>query len=316
MNERRAHILDLLTEGYILSARPVASAAIAEKMRLSSATVRSELSALELEGFLHQPHTSAGRVPTERAYRRYARKFLPPKRLPGRQRLLLERRLQGAHGDGLLQAIAALAADLAGYAVVVSVGEDEALRALEIHLSALGGSRLLAVVVLETGLVRQVVVELDPLPSDSALREAESDLRRLALPIMQLPAALQDIAARADAEVARTFRALATSWPGLRPPTIFYQGLKYVMTEPESTDPAFVRALLERVEHPDQPGGPLEVRVGGALAAVSARLALGGGGSLMLVGPARMRYPQVLMVARGVVEVVAQTLKAQREGTR
>lgn len=311
MNERRAQILDLLTEGYILSARPVASAAIAGKMKLSSATVRNELGALELEGYVQQPHTSAGRVPTGRAYRRYARKFLPPARLPGRQRLLLQRRLEGVHGDSLLHRIASLAADLSGYAVVVSLPEDDA-KTRDIHLCALGPSRLLAVVVLETGLVRQLVVDLSPVPSEGALSEAESSLRQLALPVAHVPAALESIAALAEEEVARTFRALAASWPRMHAPTVFHQGLKYVMAEPESADPQFVRTLLERVEQPQAqpPGGdPLEVSVEEALAAVSARLALGGAGAcLMLMGPARMRYPQALMVAHGVVEAVAQSL--------
>ncbi|CAN5503323.1 HrcA family transcriptional regulator [soil metagenome] len=314
MNERRAQILDLLTEGYILSARPVASAKIAEEMKLSSATVRNELGALELEGYVQQPHTSAGRVPTGRAYRRYARKFLPPARLPNRQRLLLRRRLEGVHGDSLLHSVAGLAADLSGYAVVVSLLEDDALQTLEIHLSALSQSRLLAGVVLESGLVRQLVIELDPVPSGSALSKAESSLRQLTLPVGHVPAALTDIAAREDAEVARTFRALAASWPRLRPPILVHQGLKYLMTEPESADPRFVRALLERVESPGQPGGStLEVTVEDALAAVSARLALGGGGCLMLIGPVRMRYPQALMVAHGVVEAVAQSLHRDAE---
>ena len=82
MNERTAYILDLVTAHYITSAKPVASAPIAKQLGVSSATVRSEFAALEEAGYLAQPHTSAGRVPTAESYRRYARKFIPPKRLP------------------------------------------------------------------------------------------------------------------------------------------------------------------------------------------------------------------------------------------
>nr|MDQ3396936.1 hypothetical protein [Deinococcota bacterium] len=130
-------------------------------------------------------------------------------------------------------------------------------------------------------------------------------------PLDRIPAALQDIASRAEEEVARTFRALARSWPKLKPDTLFHQGLKYVMAEPESADPNFVRTLLARVEEPAPQANsePLFVMIEDALAAVSARLSLGtGGGCMMLLGPVRMRYPQALMVARGVAEAVSHSL--------
>jgi heat-inducible transcriptional repressor len=317
MNARREQILNLLIQSYIRSARPVPSAPLAARMNLSSATVRNELTALEREGYVQQPHTSAGRVPTQLAYRRYVSKFLPPKRLPGRQRRLLLRELYGAHGDSLLKQIASLSAELSGYVVVVSLPEDGNVCALEIHLSPLGSSRVLAVVVLETGLVRQLVVELDPLPSDAALSEAESSLRQLTLPVSRIPAALEDIAARAEAEVARTFRALAGSWPKLQPPTVVYQGLKYIMAEPESADPHFVRTLLERVEQPviRGDGKPLAVTIEEALASVAAQLPWGASaGWLVILGPTRMRYPQALMVARGVAEAVSEVFAGTGEG--
>ena len=91
--------MELVTEGYIRSARPVASKFIAERLKVSSATVRNDFSALEEEGYLHQPHTSAGRVPTARAYESYARKFIPPGRLSKQQRQLLTAYLHGSHGE-------------------------------------------------------------------------------------------------------------------------------------------------------------------------------------------------------------------------
>ena len=314
MIERREHVLDLVTEGYIRSARPVPSAWIAGRLEVSSATVRNDFSALERDGYLTQPHTSAGRVPTALGYTRYARKFIPPRRLPALQRRLLSERLGGAHGDVLLQRVADVSAELSGYAVVVTLPADDALVTLEIHLSALSSARMLAVVVLEHGLVRQVVVDLAPTPDEIALKEAESSLRGLTLPVGEVPTALADIAARAEEEPARTLRALARAWPAVNPPRVFSRGLRNLLSEPESADPDFVRRAVERVEGPgssldsslDKLSETLGVTLEPALALVSAPLALGSSrGGLLLLGPLRMRYPEVLMVAHGVTEAVS-----------
>lgn len=322
MEERKARILDMVIDAYIDAARAVPSAAIAAQLGISSATVRHELSALEEEGYLHQPHTSAGRLPTLKGYRLYARKFIPPQRLPEAQKQYLLNRLQRVHGEALWQQVAHLSAQLSGYAVVVSLPADDSLMTLEVHLSALSSSRLLAMVVLETGLIRQVMLELDPTPSDAALREAESRLRQLALSVRDMPIALEDIAKRAEADVARTFRALARSWQAVHPPRIFTEGLKNLLAEPESSDPNFVRSAFERLEqpardsnHPNQHAishadleQALAIILEEAFALVSARLAVGTGqGELLLLGPTRMRYPDALMVAQGMSETVANT---------
>ncbi len=329
MIERREHVLDLVTEGYIRSARPVPSAWIAGRLEVSSATVRNDFSALERDGYLTQPHTSAGRVPTALGYTRYARKFIPPRRLPALQRRLLAERLGGAHGDVLLQRVADVSAELSGYAVVVTLPADDALVTLEIHLSALSEARMLAVVVLEHGLVRQVVVDLMPTPGELALREAESSLRGLTLPVGEVPTALADIATRAEEEVARTFRALARAWPAVNPPRVFSRGLRNLLAEPESADPDFVRRVVERVEGPLMEATPEDaprvslgetdempgVTFESALALVSSSLVLGSSrGGLLLLGPVRMRYPEVLMVARGVTEAVSRRDEEQGAG--
>ncbi|MEM6432148.1 MAG: HrcA family transcriptional regulator, partial [Deinococcota bacterium] len=225
-------------------------------------------------------------------------------------------------GEALWQQVASLSAQLSGYAVLVSLPADDSLLTLEVHLSALSSSRLLAVAVLETGLIRQVMLDLDPTPTDRALREAESSLRQLALTVGDMPVALEDIASRAEEEVARTFRALAKNWSMMHPPRMFTEGLKNLLDEPESSDPSFVRAAVERLEQPVEARPPhtqalhtsdleqaLAIVLEEAFALVKARFSLGTNqGELLLLGPTRMRYSEALMVAQGVSETVATTL--------
>ena len=78
MNDRKKQILQAIIEEYIQTAEPVSSNAIVQKYNLnySSATVRNEMAALEKEGFLDKPHTSAGRVPSAKGYRLYVDELL------------------------------------------------------------------------------------------------------------------------------------------------------------------------------------------------------------------------------------------------
>ncbi len=307
MNARTEQVLEKVAERHIVSAKPVSSSVVAEQLRVSSATVRNEFSLLEAAGYLLQPHTSAGRIPSRRGYRRYARKFLPPRTLPDAQLALLTESLQGVHGEGLLERVALVTAELSGYTVVVTLPVDDELRLLEVHLSVLSSRRTLAVVVLENGLVRQLTLELSPAPSDADLLEVETSLRRLTLPLYRVPQALLDIAARAQTGV-ETYLALAEAWPQLRAPRVFSGGLKHLFSEPEAADPGFVKRVLEHIETPATAAEALALAFDESLALISAQLELGNSrAGLLLLGPHRMRYSETLMIARGVTETVTAT---------
>ena len=314
MTERSNYVLDLIIENYIRLAHPVPSSLIAKQLKISSATVRNEFVLLEQLGYLVQPHTSAGRVPTALGYKHYACKFIPPKRLPKVKRQFLEMRLQGIHGDNLLQQIAHVTAELSGYAVVVHLPTDDKVRTLEIHFSKLADARLLALVVLETGLIRQLALNIHPSPAEDSLRQAENDVQGLTLPLNEMPQALKGVSKHASAEVARTLDALAEAWPKLSPPRFFSRGLSNLLDEPESIDPNFVRHALKHIEQPLAPSEEnesvstdvsdgLKLELEDTLALISANLSFGT--SLILLGPMRMRYPETLTIAQGVMEIVS-----------
>lgn len=318
MNERRARILDLVAASYIRSARPVASARIAERLSLSSATVRNEFAALADEGLLQQAHTSSGRIPTARGFRRYAQRFLPPRPPSSGRRAQLRDHLHGASGDTLLEQLANVAAALSGYAVVVTLPAEDHLHAVEIHLSLLASRTLLAVVVLENGLVRQLRVPLDPAPRDAVLDDAERNLRQLTLPLREVPGALARLAADADPELARTLGALASAWPDVTPQRSAQAGLRHLFDEPEARDPDFVRLVVETIEPPLEPGHAsppargdaaptIELVLDDTLARVRSAVPLGhASASLTLVGPARMRYWSTVRVAGGLAAALAE----------
>lgn len=309
MNERHVRVLHMVAETYIDTAHPVASGRIAERLEVSSATVRSDFGTLEEGGLLQQPHTSAGRIPTARGFHAYALSFLPPRPTPARRRELRSR-LRSLDGDGLFEAASRSAAELSGYAVFVKLPPDESLRILEIHLSLLSTRRLLAVVVLENGLIRQIGVDLDPAPSDSTIDDAERNLRQLTLPVGDVPAALRTLADSTDEELSRTLLAVAEAWGGLQQPRRFAGGLGRLLSEPEAGDADFVKLVVERFESEHDQAlewhGPFGIALSEHLAHVATTFAFAGGaGCLTLVGPTRMRYRDALAVARDVSEALA-----------
>jgi len=260
MKDRRARVLQLVAEAYIDTAHPVASGQVAERLDVSSATVRNDFGTLESEGLLQQPHTSAGRIPTALGFRSYASCFLPPTPLSASQRRRLGLQLAGAAGDQFYALASRLASELSGYAVTVQLPPNDALRILEIHLAMLSSRRLLAVVVLENGVVRQLGVDLDPVPDDAVIDDAERNLRQLTLPVGEVPRALVAIAARAEEEMARTLLALASAWSDLQPPRTYSDGLSRLLSEPEGADPTFVRLVVAQVWRASWPPSRSEPR--------------------------------------------------------
>jgi heat-inducible transcriptional repressor len=308
MSDRRDRILHLVAESYIRTAQPVASARIAERLDLSSATVRSEFGTLEHEGFLQQPHTSAGRIPTPRGFSRYAARFLPPRPLTSQARRFLASRFATFHGEALLRQLAQTTAELTGYAVVVSLPADDRLHAHEIHLSQLSDRTVMAVVVLENGMVRQLRVAVDPAPTDAALDDAERSLRQLTLPLREVPGALRRLARSADPDLERTLTAIASAWPDVAPERSASAGLRRLLDEPESRDPHFVRLVIDTIERPavaPAGDGGVMIDTDESLALVKASVRVGDSiGALTLVGPARLRYATATRVVRGVSDAL------------
>ena len=305
---RADQVNDLVADAYIRTARPVASRTVARALGVSSATVRNEFAALEDRGLLTQPHPSAGRLPTPLGFRRYALRQLPPRPLAARSRKRAVASLGGLHGSQRLRALTMLASELSGYAVVLELHVHDRVRALEVHLTPLGGDRLLAVAVLENGLTRDLTVTVDPPPEAPVLDEAERTLRALALPLAGMPRALHERAVHAPEPLARTLRALADAWPALHPVERITHGLDLLFDEPESRDPGFLRRAARTLEHglPNPVGeapsdAPPELAFEQDVAMIAAPWRWSEArGRLTLVGPTRMRYGEAFSVAHGL----------------
>jgi heat-inducible transcriptional repressor len=167
--QRKRNLLQWVIHYYIKTSKPVSSAVIAEEgdFDLSSATIRNIMQELENEGFLHQPHTSSGRQPTDKGYRFYVDYLMDMQRLASdeKERIELQYKNKIEELDTLLSETSKLLSRVShGAGLVLSpTMRGSALKRLEIiHL---GGRNVLALVVTEAGLVRHWPIKLGFAPS-------------------------------------------------------------------------------------------------------------------------------------------------------
>lgn len=180
LDERKANILRTVVEEYIETAQPVGSGHVAESSSLavSSATVRNDMATLETDGYLAQPHTSAGRIPTEKGYRYFVDHVAVPARLASAEAHQIRSFFDRAHGEleQMLQDTTRLLADLTRYASVVIGPPHEVATVRSVQLVGLAPQVALVVVVLSNGAVDKHTVDLDAEASDEQLGEATEAL--------------------------------------------------------------------------------------------------------------------------------------------
>jgi heat-inducible transcriptional repressor len=184
LDPRKAAILEAVVTEYIGTAQPVGShhVATAAGINVSSATIRSEMVALERDGYLTQPHTSAGRIPTDKGYRFFVDQLTEPGVLGPAQRQKVSRFFEHVHGEmeDMLERTSGLLSDLTSYASVVLSPSHEAAAVRSVQLVGLGSRVVLLVVVLADGAVEKRSIDLGEEVPEEALALASARLQAAA----------------------------------------------------------------------------------------------------------------------------------------
>jgi heat-inducible transcriptional repressor len=212
LDDRKAAILRAIIEEYIASAQPVGSSTVTKTAALgvSAATVRNEMSLLEREGYIAQPHTSAGRVPTDRGYRYYVDHLAAVTTLPAHERRKIAEFFTSATMamDDLLFETSQLLTRVTAHAAVVVGPQSEAVVVRGVHLALLQSRVVLAVVILSNGAVEKQVVFLEEDAVEATVARANARLAGLldGHRMADLPAFPEEIGAE-DAAAERIARA-------------------------------------------------------------------------------------------------------------
>jgi len=331
-DERRLAVLRAIVEDYVATEEPVGSKALVERhgLGVSPATVRNDMAALEDDGLITQPHTSAGRVPTDKGYRLFVDRLTTIKPMTAAEKRAIATFLEGAVDvDDVVRRSVRLLAQLTRQVAVVQYPSLSRSTVRHIELISLAEARLLLVLILSTGRVEQRVVESETLSdNDLASLRSRVNLAATGQTITAAAAALRDVVPERDgastsAVVDSLIDALSDHGYSDR---VAVGGAANLARFGDNFDVA-VRPLLEALEEhvvllkligQTQTGGAVTVRIGHEgpytqLAATSVVSTGYGAGSeslatLGVVGPTRMDYPGTMAAVRAVARYVSQIL--------
>ena len=339
--ERSRRLLATLVREYIATGEPVASQVLARESRLglSSATVRHVLARLEAAGYVQQPHTSAGRVPTDRGYRVFVDLLLEGRKRP-RPTAEVEHRLREQAErspllDDLLASVSHLVARAGRHVGFVLSGSPVAvLQRLE--FVALGGSRILVVVVSRGNQVTQKVVDAgeEVLPDDLVRAANYLNTEFAGLPLLDVREAvvarLQQERTLYDQLLTRALRLARSTLEELPEHHAFYvEGAASLMAGPaqEGISLATLRALVEMMEEKGRlvhllneyiEGPGLTIVIGAEHAtrdlrpfSLIASTAIDGTTvrTVGVIGPTRMHYSRAIALVDGTTQAMSRVLR-------
>jgi len=180
-DERRLAVLRAIVEDYVATQEPVGSKALVERhgLGVSPATVRNDMAALEEEGLITQPHTSAGRIPTDKGYRLFVDRLSSVKPLSPAEKRAIATLLEGAIDlDDVVQRSVRLLAQLTRQVAIVQYPTLSRSSVRHVEIVGLTGARLLLVLILSTGRVEQRLVELPEELDEENLADLRAKVNR------------------------------------------------------------------------------------------------------------------------------------------
>ncbi len=337
LEDRRLAVLRAIVEDYVSTREPVGSKALVDRHSLgvSPATVRNDMAALEEDGFIAQPHTSAGRVPTDKGYRLFVDKLASLRPLSTAEKRAISTFLEGAVDvDDVVQRSVRILAQLTRQVAIVQYPSLTRSTVRHVELVTLAPSRLLLVLITSSGRVEQRVIE-PPVPVGDAF---VADLRAR-LNTATLGRRLADAAQRIS-ELAETFpltdrpvvsvvvTALVEAFSDERSDErVAIGGTANLMRFGDDFDSS-IRPVLEALEEhvvllkllgeATSPSA-LTVRIGHEVPydelSTTSVVATGYGmeeslAALGVMGPTRMDYPGTMAAVRAVARYVSRTLNA------
>jgi len=332
LDERKYRILQAIIDDYILTAMPVGSRTISRKegMGLSSATIRNEMSDLEELGYLDQPHTSAGRIPSWRAYRLYVDQFMRVAGLPqgdqNRLQLMFSHRMRQM--EEIIASAANVLSEMTDYTAVVLKPQLKAKILRRVQFVRISDERALLVVVFEGGHTKEAVVSIPRDWPDDHLYILSGIISRfveghaaddLATPLMALS---QEMSGHQEL-FGDMIEAVGEGTAGTKP-EIVLGGATKMLRHPEYADIEKARGVLNALEMQGRFAdimkdratmefsvsiGP-EIEVEGmedcSLVTVSYRLGGESAGTMGVIGPTRMHYARAMSVLHGMRRVFEQ----------
>lgn len=337
LDERKKQVLLAIIQDYILTAEPVGSRTISKKYNIgvSSATIRNEMADLEEMGYIEQPHTSAGRIPSDLGYRYYVDFLMERFRLSKDEEEFIQqfynRKIEEL--EDVVRASGELISKLTSYATITLGPQFESSTIKHIDISSIDLEMALLVVVTDTGLVEHRILEVPGCISSKDLEIVSSvlkdKLRGLALKdaskkvFDEICWELQEVQ---KAFLNKIFEVMEQVFHGEESSTVYLEGALNILKHPEFKDIEKVQSLLgllqekelvrELISNPVPKG--LTVKIGTEnnyqgiqdCSLITATYALEDQviGSIGVLGPTRMHYSKAFTIVEYITEVLSEAI--------
>lgn len=335
LTERQLLILQAIVDDYIRSAEPVGSRSISKRegVTFSAATIRNEMADLEELGYIEKPHSSAGRVPSQKGYRYYVDNLLLPHRLTDEElrkiRTLYEMRIEEV--EQLIQQSAKILSQITSYISVVLGPELFETKLKHVQIIPLSKVKAVIILVMDTGHVENYTITLPPNMDSGELEKVVNILneRLKGIPLYQIRTVLnQEVADVMKAHVKNyeiVLEMISRALGNEKQEKVFYGGKTNLLTQPEFRDVEKVRSLYSFLEEEElvqqlfrtEESG-IQVKIGREnklkqfqnCSIITATYSIGGKsmGTIGILGPTRMEYHRVISIVDYLSKNLTKTL--------
>jgi heat-inducible transcriptional repressor len=321
LSDRQKMILSIVIDDYIKSAEPVGSRTISKRgdVGFSPATIRNEMSDLEELGYLEQPHTSSGRIPSHKGYRYYVDHLVQLGRLSGHELNMVKSFFQERmfETEQVFQQAAAILSNLTNY-TSITLGPEIFTNTLKhVQLVPLNDGKAVAIIVTNTGHVENKTVTI---PQGVSVAEIERFVNILNEKLVNIP--LYQLKAKLYSEIGTELRKYAARYEELiravegvlgsdEDHRVYLSGATNILTQPEFKDVDKVKTILDLLEETpmlmklfSNTGSGIQVRIGtensveaiNNCSLITATYTLEGKslGTIGILGPTRMEYGKVI----------------------
>lgn len=342
LNEREKLILKSIVQQFIITAVPVGSRFISKKYEIgfSPATIRNVMADLEESGYINHPHTSAGRIPTDKGYRYYVDALMPNENINANEKKLINEKLHSTQNDpeALIKVASAILSQVTHQIACVSypVLDDAVLN--KIQLIQISSTRLLVVISVTSGLVKTVTLEMDSEVDVSVLESVESKLNEKlsGLTFKQIKSTFierfKDIE-KEEKPIIRLFLESANKVfsDTIKDDKIVLTGAKNILHQPEFENPEKFESIIELIEnkdivihileqHVEDTKNSVVVKIGKEnlnekfyeYSVITKDYSLGEiKGFLGIIGPKRMEYSKIISIVGYISETLSNFLGVQ-----
>ena len=339
MEERKKQVLNAIIKDYIANAEPVGSRAVAKKYDLgvSPATIRNEMSDLEEEGYIEQPHTSAGRIPSAKGYRYFVDHLMQRERLTPAQLKAVRQAMRGRvdEMEDFMRSCCNMISQLTHYTALVAMPEQGRGTLENIQLVPVSDHQLLVVLLTSTGLIRHKLVDLPQEISWDELAGIESRMRRqlcgreiktITYELLHDLLADYQLQEKISAQALELIEQTLSQEAGHK---IFTGGVTNMLSQPEFHDIDKLKSMFSLIEEDDKlekllgaaAGGRLTVAIGGEIpvegiedcSMVVANYFVNGekAGSIGVLGPTRLNYGRTVSMMEVIASELSKAISAK-----